>query len=265
MADWNELSRACIAAVVLMCSGLIGCNQEVAPPKVSVPKEPVPETAANAQPSNTDKDVDAAPKPSVPEQAIAESPATRADEVADEGPTEFKLPPPPDYLVEPQVVLSEAHRKTSLIGVGDLMPALTLKDRSGNAKEVASLLGENLTVVVFWDENNVLAKEQISRLAREVVQPFGAARVNVVSVYCGESPDSIDKLIPTEVAFGHVFLIDSNRQALRVVATRHFPRTYLLNAEGRVVWFDLEYSRSSARELTNAIHFFLGNRPAEDS
>jgi hypothetical protein len=49
------------------------------------------------------------------------------------------------------------------------------------------------------------------------------------------------------------------------VATEHLPRTYLLDAEGRILWFDLEYSRATARELINALHFFLENGSGNDS
>jgi hypothetical protein len=35
------------------------------------------------------------------------------------------------------------------------------------------------------------------------------------------------------------------------------PRTYLLDSSGKILWFDLEYSRSTRRELNQAIRYVL--------
>jgi hypothetical protein len=52
-------------------------------------------------------------------------------------------------------------------------------------------------------------------------------------------------------------LLDSDGAAFGQVATSLLPRTYLLDAAGRIVWFDLEYSRSQRLELHNAVYHQL--------
>jgi hypothetical protein len=52
-------------------------------------------------------------------------------------------------------------------------------------------------------------------------------------------------------------LLDADGQALEQVATGLLPRTYLLDAEGRVLWFDLEYSRGQRLGLNNAVYYQL--------
>ena len=52
-------------------------------------------------------------------------------------------------------------------------------------------------------------------------------------------------------------LVDADRAYFRQVATEKLPRTYLLDRNGKILWFDLEYSRSMRRELQNAIQYYL--------
>ena len=52
-------------------------------------------------------------------------------------------------------------------------------------------------------------------------------------------------------------LLDDKGVALGAVATRKLPRTYLLDASGKILWFDIEYSNTTRRELREAIQFVL--------
>jgi hypothetical protein len=52
-------------------------------------------------------------------------------------------------------------------------------------------------------------------------------------------------------------LLDAEGKALDAVATEKLPRTYLLDASGQILWFDIEYSESTRRELKNAIVWHL--------
>ena len=39
---------------------------------------------------------------------------------------------------------------------------------------------------------------------------------------------------------------------------RRMPRTYLIDANGRILWFDVEYSRFTRRDLVQSIRVALG-------
>ena len=52
-------------------------------------------------------------------------------------------------------------------------------------------------------------------------------------------------------------LRDPDRQAFAQIASDLLPRSYLLGADGEILWLDVEYSRSTRRELRNAILYHL--------
>ena len=55
-------------------------------------------------------------------------------------------------------------------------------------------------------------------------------------------------------------LLDSEGEALAKVATRRLPRTYLLDKKGKILWFDMEYSASTRRDLRDAIRVVAERR-----
>jgi hypothetical protein len=54
-------------------------------------------------------------------------------------------------------------------------------------------------------------------------------------------------------------LCDPEQSLLARVAPGKVPATYLLDAAGKVLWFDIEYSRSTRRELAEAIRYTLAH------
>ena len=66
-------------------------------------------------------------------------------------------------------------------------------------------------------------------------------------------------MFPPDREVGFTSLLDTDGSLYSKVATQHQPRTYLLDADGKILWLDIEYSRSTARELSNAIHVQLGD------
>ena len=166
-----------------------------------------------------------------------------------------KLPPPAD-LHPPEVILSEHHRNTCLVGVGDAIPPLTLSTLDGKPQELSQLYGERMTIVVFWSTGNFYAREQFTRLMPELEQRYQGLGVNVVAINVGNSPDEVRELVEQHGVAADMVL-DPDGEAFQQVAADLLPRTYLLDAEGRILWFDLEYSRSQRIGLHNAVHYHL--------
>ena len=220
---------------------------------------PVAPRAGDKQPTKKQPDdkqpADKQPTKKQPDEKQPDEPAKTAR----------KVPPAPDHVHQPKVLLSDAHRQTCLVAVGDVLPGFELPDLEGNVQKLPELLGEEFTVVVFWSRGNLLGQEQIRRLASEVAGPFADAGVKVVAINSGDTAQQIEPAVPSKSERGFEVLIDQSGSVLASVATDYLPRTYLLDAEGRILWFDLEYSRSSTRELTNALHFFFGNGSESDS
>ncbi len=164
----------------------------------------------------------------------------------------------PEDLHPPKVVLSSAHAATCLIKQGDTFPSLTLPDMQGNQVHVASAYGDRLTVVVFWSLRQPYARDQFSRLQSEVFDRYRPFGVSVVAINEGDAPADV-LAFAKQSGVTITCLQDPAGSAFQKVASSKLPRTYLLDAGGAVLWFDIEYSLASRRELNNAIHWALRN------
>ena len=145
---------------------------------------------------------------------------------------------------------------TCLVKMGQPFPAVSLQTLEGEATPLSAHTGPRLTVVVFWDGQHPMAVEQISRLDEEVARPYSDVGVRVVAVNVGDTVEDERNLL-SKIDHGFVTLLDPNRQAYDQVATDLLPRSYLLDADGQILWLDVEYSRSTRRELRNAILYHL--------
>ena len=157
---------------------------------------------------------------------------------------------------QPIVLLSTQHAETCLLKVDDTFPDVTLQTPDGQADQLWPHLGERLTVVVFWDCQHPLAVEQLRRLEAEVARPYSEVGLRVVAINVGDSTED-QQAILSPVQPTYPALQDVDRQVYSQIATGLMPRTYLLDPQGRVLWLDVEYSRSSRRELRNAILYHL--------
>ena len=237
------LSACCLSAVCLSA----GCTQDV-PPTTSI----APATKRAADTVSAEIVPEPIDLPSIASTASdSEAPSVAKPKVIPLGPELPAVSP-----VKPVVVLSAAHAETCLVNVGDPMPSMTLEDVEGAEQTLSDLYGEKLTVVVFWAEKPEFAREEFLGLGPEVFDPYGPVGVNVVTINEGDAADRVKQLVE-EAKVAYPVLIDEDGAAFAMVATETLPRTYLLDAEGKILWLDLEYSRSTRRELRNAIAYFL--------
>jgi len=202
------------------------------------------------------------PEPAQPGKPAADmipTPDQAADRPAEVAPDPSR-PVPSAALHPPLVVMSEGHAQTCRVKVGDKLPDVTLPDPDGTEHALTSLLSDKLTVVLFWSMREALGREQFRRLQTETYQPFREAGVHVIAVNVGDASDDVRALY--EEAQG-VFpcLLDTSKLAFTGVATANLPRTYLLDAQGQILWMDIFYARSTRRELLNAIHYHLRPQP----
>jgi len=158
----------------------------------------------------------------------------------------------------PKVLLTTGHAALCRVGVGDAMPAMQLTDLAGQQQELASLFGERLTVVCFWKGDRALARAELIDLGPDVVEPYSDQGVAVVGIAVEESADRVRQLVP-EGSEGFPNLLDTDGSSLSQVGSGRLPRTYLLDGSGQVLWFDIEYSSSSRRELLQSIRTLLGD------
>jgi peroxiredoxin len=160
----------------------------------------------------------------------------------------------------PKVLLSKADDAVCKVKVGDAMPAIELPKLGETSKtKLADLFGKKATVVVFWKGDRRMSQQQLADIGPDIVKPFGKQGVAVVGVAVDESAkDAEANFKKAGAAFPN--LLDADGKAFALVGSGRFPRTYLLDPSGKIVWFDIEYSLATRRELHQALRAIAGEK-----
>ena len=158
----------------------------------------------------------------------------------------------------PTVAFTKREEGLSKVKVGDKLPAISLPKvgGSGSAK-LSDSLGKKATVVVLWKSDRRMSLEQLADLGPDVGEAFGKDGVALVGIAVNETAASAaETLKKTEANFPN--LLDADGKAFAQIGTERLPRTYLLDPEGKIVWFDIEYSHATRRELHEALRALTG-------
>src|SRR5262249_10330501 len=151
--------------------------------------------------------------------------------------------------------LTEQLQAASWFRVGDEFPDLQLPTVAGAAQPLSALTGGKPTVVVVWSTDNPYAREELADLPK-LLAPFGDKVSAVVIGWGAPGPRVRDAVEP--LGLDLPVLVDADRQALPAKSPLLLPQTYLLDAGRKMLWHDLEYSRSTRRQLTKALQVTLG-------
>jgi peroxiredoxin len=158
----------------------------------------------------------------------------------------------------PTVLLSKQDASLCRLKVGDKMPAIALPQVGGGEKKLADLYGKKATFVVFWKSDRRMAQQQLADLGPDIIKPFGEKGVAVVGIAVKETAESASAALKKAGAdFSN--LLDADGEAFAQVGSERLPRTYLLDPQGKILWFDIEYSVGTRRELRHALRFIAGN------
>ncbi|MCA9246705.1 MAG: redoxin domain-containing protein [Planctomycetales bacterium] len=261
-----------VAAVVSL-----GCTQQPTP--APEPAKPALSDGNNVSASQADEDAAAPahestePAPNPSEATEAQNPSPPAEPGPDRVETPKQAIPAASDAADVEtrverphvagrifdVKLTEGHEAICKVGVGDAMPTIELPNLDGAPTSISSLLGRRATVVVFYDQKHAFARMQLADITPDVIEPFADQGVQVVAVAVDQSAaEARDSLtlagaeLPT--------LVDANGEAFAQVGSSRLPRTYVLDGEGKIVWFDIEYSRSTRRELVAAVAHLTGEQ-----
>ncbi len=268
---------ACLAIGTALA--LSGCSQH-APP----------EEKAAQTPEAKGPDFAAEPRIAAePPEVAAEQPATEVARVENESPPALAVPTQPDEpamdaqpreseppaplpaskaplpwdsvatadLAMPTVRFTEHHAAMNKVGVGDAFPNIELPNLKDQQRALTELSGSKLTLVVFWSAAQPTGLEELADLARYYQPRFGDKGVSIVAINSGDKPQLADELANNAHAAFPV-LSDADGKALAQVATGKLPRTYLLDPSGKILWFDIEYSPTTRRDLAAVIRKTLG-------
>jgi len=122
-------------------------------------------------------------------------------------------------------------------------------------------MGKKATVVVFWKSDRRMAQQQMADMQRDVLDAYGQRGVAVVGIAVNErEADAQAMLKKARVTWPN--LLDAAGEAFAQVGSVKLPRTYLLDTQGKILWFDLEYSEATRRDLMQALRALAGEPAA---
>jgi peroxiredoxin len=209
----------------------------ILPAKAVEPAEPVQPSEPVAQEAVPESNSE--PKPPVEQAAFAET--FQSDPA--EGAEPATVPP---------VMLAAKHQDLCRVKVGDTLPEIELPKLLGGTAKLSDLYGKAATVVVFWKGDRQMALDELADLGPDVAQKFGSRGVEVVGVAVNESAaDARSNVAQAAASFPQ--LLDADGKAFSKVGAEKFPWTLVLDANGKIVYFDLEYSLATRRELQQAL------------
>jgi len=152
----------------------------------------------------------------------------------------------------PPVIMSKQHQDTCLVNVGDTMPDMRLADLNGNQHDLSKLLGDRLTVIFFWTVADRHSVDELGDLAVKVASPLAAKGVRVIGI-CERDPADEARAACEKAGVSYPVLLDPDGKLFSQIATRRLPRTYLVDATGKVLWFDIEYTAPTRHDLREAL------------
>jgi peroxiredoxin len=157
----------------------------------------------------------------------------------------------------PPVLMTKGHHALCKVGVGDQFPATELPKLGGGQGSLQQLAGKKATVVCFWSPDRWMARAALKDLA--ALAKRQAAGVAVVGVAVGQTADAAQAELQKAGA-DFTQLLDADGVALAQVGPNSLPRIYVLDAGGKIVWFDIEYSEATRRELRQTLAALTNSR-----
>jgi peroxiredoxin len=158
------------------------------------------------------------------------------------------------------VLLSQAHAALTKVKVGDTLPPIELPQLGQNAStKLAKLYGKTATVVLFWKGDRRMSHTALADLTPDVIEPFGDEGVAAVGIAVGETAATASAAAKKAGAkFPH--LLDVEGEAFAQIGSERLPRIFLVDPKGKILWFDMEYSQASRRELHQALRAVTGEK-----
>lgn len=152
----------------------------------------------------------------------------------------------------PKVWLSKYHGQWSTIGVGAALPALELAQLGGAMTKLPSQYGKQATVVLFWQPDRWMARSALEDLVAYGAEKHDPEQVAILSIAVRQPVGAVQRELNQAKATFPTFL-DSDGKALATVGSVALPRVYVLDPTGKIVWFDIEYSEATRRELQQTL------------
>lgn len=166
---------------------------------------------------------------------------------------------PPRKAKVPKVMLSDQHKQMVKVQVGDAFPEASLPATGGgDPRELGTLEGAKATVVAVVGKEGAMAKAMLRDVAFDIAKQYPPASgddkpaVATIAIATGMEQDAAASLAQ-QVGYEGMMLVDGDGATMKDLGTERMPRVYVLDADGKIAWFDIEYSLSTRREMKQAV------------
>jgi peroxiredoxin len=213
------------------------------------------DTQQAADPSTTASEPSAESKQTIAGSAEANT----IEQSANDSSTQVTTLKPPIVrpAAMPKVLMSSAHAADCIVRVSDAFPDFRLPDAGGRSRSLQDVQGAAMTVVVLWSGDRLLAEDQLRYLDEKIAQ-YADLGVRAVAINVGDGFDEVRTTLDS-LRLKTPILLDRDRGLFSRVGINHLPRTYLLDRDGRILWFDIEFSRRTREDLEQAINASLNS------
>ncbi|MCH2594780.1 MAG: TlpA family protein disulfide reductase [Pirellulales bacterium] len=163
----------------------------------------------------------------------------------------------------PKVYLSTAHARLCELMVGDTFSDILLPLVGGKQTKLYSLRGQQATVILFWQPDRWMAHMALADLQTDIVNKIkpdpaeNTPDISVLGIAVRQSERDIQAALKKSNA-SFPQLLDSQGDFFESAGKYALPRVYVLDATGKIVWFDIEYSESTRRELAQTLSVLTG-------
>ena len=106
--------------------------------------------------------------------------------------------------------------------------------------------------------SRLVATAVMQDLMKEVVEPFGEKGVRVIAIAVGDTANNVKQHVSDAGATFPLLHNPQGKYFAKIAKDKRMPRTFLLDAQGRILWLDVEYSRSAREDLVQGIRVALG-------
>jgi peroxiredoxin len=247
----SELSCCLSLSVAAVLAS--GC-QSSAPPTTPVSAIVAPAGVTE----NVDQAADAFVQKAAPAETAPAAAAARASGASNGAMRETAKPVVGPGAEIPAVLLTASQKAECVACVGDALPDLELPTLEGKSARLQSLFGHRATVVLFWSPEQWTSRMALADVGRDIAE---AKQDGVAVVGIGVGPSDAVQGATKQSAAAIAQLVDAEGASLEKVGSALLPRLYVLDAQQKIVWFDIDYSETTRRELNQTIAALVGAKP----
>ena len=139
----------------------------------------------------------------------------------------------------------------SLVTIAQGVPSVKLKSTDGKTVDTATLVGKGKPMIIsFWATWCSPCKRELNNYlehAEDWQEEFGA-EVIAVSIDDQRTATRVAPYV-NSVEWDYLVLLDTNKDFARAMQVINVPHTFLVDASGKIVWQNNNYSDGDEEEL----------------